>query len=355
MKGALPPKMLSLCLALTAVTGAVLPLTQCLDPAAITASAAVTPTGDSRTPANDQKEIDLGLGVHLYGHSLSLGGSIGVNFYMELDDAVAADGDAYMQFTLPSGDTAKVFVGDADTAAVDGKQYYVFQCKVSAKEMTGTIKAQMFCGSAAGDVYEYTVKEYADYLLANSTEYADAVPLVKAMLNYGAAAQNYFGYLTDSPANVGYKIDLSNISASTIYSDYEQNPIDYSMAGDASFAGATLSLKSEVTLSLYFKSSKTLCFDCYPFTYLTETETTDDGYQILRIRNISAANLFDSFSVEVKDAANAESMFGHLFDVYYSPMDYCYKVLDGGSDKAELQDVCRALYLYAQAAKDYCG
>jgi hypothetical protein len=36
-------------------------------------------------------------------------------------------------------------------------------------------------------------------------------------------------------------------------------------------------------------------------------------------------------------------------------MTYCYNVLGGGSDNDKLENVCRALYLYAQAANNYAG
>ena len=41
---------------------------------------------------------------NLQGYTLTLDGSIGVNFYMDLSNEFAAD-DAYMEFSLPNGDT----------------------------------------------------------------------------------------------------------------------------------------------------------------------------------------------------------------------------------------------------------
>ena len=39
----------------------------------------------------------------------------------------------------------------------------------------------------------------------------------------------------------------------------------------------------------------------------------------------------------------------------YNAMAYCYNVLNGGSYDKNLQNVCKALYLYAQAANNYIG
>ena len=40
------------------------------------------------TYVGDLENINMGEGTHLYGYSLSLDGSIGVNFYMKLEDTV---------------------------------------------------------------------------------------------------------------------------------------------------------------------------------------------------------------------------------------------------------------------------
>ena len=131
---------------------------------------------------------------------------------------VVNDESAYMSFTLPNGTTSKVYVSgtheDGSTAATDttvkdGVTYYVFTCEVAAKEMTSDIKAQMIGnnGEKTGKVYTYTVKEYADYILSHTSaedNYGRAtVLLVKGMLNYGGAAQKYFGYKTDQLASDG--------------------------------------------------------------------------------------------------------------------------------------------------------
>ena len=44
-----------------------------------------------------------GVGARLVGHSVSLEGDIGVNFYMMLSDEIAASNTAYMLFTIPNG------------------------------------------------------------------------------------------------------------------------------------------------------------------------------------------------------------------------------------------------------------
>ena len=161
------------------------------------------------------------------------------------------------------------------------------------------------------------------------------------MLNYGAYSQSYFGYNESSLANEGLSnTDVSSVIAETINKPYVSKGTK--LPDGVTFAGATLSLKSETTLSLYFKGlDVNTAFTCRD----KRVETVKNGgYVVARIRGIKAEKLTDDFIL----------CFGD-YSVKYSPMTYCYNVLGGGSDNDKLQNVCRALYLYAQAAKNYAG
>ena len=107
--------------------------------------------------------------------------------------------------------------------------------------------------------------------------------------------------------------------------------------------GATLSLKSKTTLSLYFRSGQNLTFSCTGRPLETVNE---DGYQIVRIRNIEAKNLSNSFEVNIT-AGDAQG------SVSYSPMNYCYMALKSDTATDALKDVVRALYNYWVAAEAY--
>ena len=287
-----------------------------------------------------------GIGARLGGHSVSLDGDIGVSFYMELSDAVIAHKDtAYMHFTVPTGDGTTeqtMLVKDATTKEWENKTYYVFKCRVAAKEMTSGIKAKIIDGGKSGTEYTYSVKEYADYLLEHAGEREDltkAVPLVKAMLNYGAYAQIYFDKNTDVPANSGLEAadkELGEVNITAPDTDFE-------LPEGVTFEGASLSLRSETTLSLYFKSSKALTFSVDGKTVET---ASGGGYHVARIRGIPAKELQNSFTLDLTAGTAGGS-------ATYSPMNYCYKVLTGGTESESLINAVKALYLYSQAAKRY--
>ena len=293
-------------------------------------------TGDIVLVAHWQQECE-----HLAGHSLSLDGDIGVNFYMDLTDEVIAHKDtAYMKFTVPDGTAVSeknVFVKAAVTDEVDGHTYYVFKCNVSAKEMNSEIKAQIIDGEYEGTEYSYTVRKYAQYILENDDvdEYAAAVPLVRALLNYGAYAQLYFGNNTENLANDGVAYtseELDNVSF--------DNPgiVNGITSDNVTFAGVSLSLESETTLSLYFLSNDGSELNMSCDTNAISCGTAGD-YQIARIRGISANEIGGSYTVTVDGAGT----------VTCSPLTYCALVI-GGTYQKELKDVCRAFVLYYQAA-----
>ena len=288
-----------------------------------------------------------GVGARVAGYTLSLEGDVAVNFYMELDPTIAASETAYMHFTIPNGSKTTELDVPVSQATVKGK-YYIFKCNVAAKDMNATVTGQIIDGEKHGDEYTYSVRDYADYLFDNADEngtdlqkeYAKAAPLVEKMLNYGAYAQKYFAPNTadEDLANVGHVVDISGVTADMIgKSAYTEN-----LNGVAEFSGATLSLKSQTTLSLYFTSDEELTFNC---NYEYETEKQDD-YQIIRIRNIHARNLDYDFKVTV-------SAGGKSGTVRFSPMNYCYNVLNNSSYDAKLQNVVKALYLYYQGATAY--
>lgn len=111
------------------------------------------------------------------------------------------------------------------------------------------------------------------------------------------------------------------------------------MPEGVSFEGATLSLKSQTTLSLYFTSDRDVTLTCKG----RQAETEHNGKEyVIRIRNIASSELGDSFTAAI-NGTDA---------VTYSPLVYCYQAQQTSGD-SKLINTVRALYLYWQAADDY--
>ena len=339
------------------------------------------PDADNDGKCDDCGQYIDGIGAKLAGYSLSLTGNIGVNFYMELSDDVVNDESVYMNFTLPNGTTSKVYVNgnheDGSTATTDttvknGVTYYVFTCEVAAKEMTSDIQAQMIGnnGEKKGTVHTYTVKEYADYILSHmSAEESDinkaTIQLVKGMLNYGGAAQKYFGYKTDKLASDGLTLtgavfnDTSIINIIT--NDANKASVTYDNA-KVTFKSAYLSLNSttDLCVSVQFADDVTVKEDMFAIRCNTD-QISKDQYEVTKVNEencykitlhgVKASQLNEkyAFCVELSDTEYAELAYG--------TNSYAYTVMSSACDNINniesLREVVKALYAYGSCAQEY--
>ena len=339
------------------------------------------PDADNDGRCDNCSAIIDGIGAKLAGYSLSLTGNIGVNFYMELSDDVVNDASAYMNFTLPNGTTSKVYVSgtheDGSTATTDttvknGVTYYVFTCEVAAKEMTSDIKAQMIGnnGEKKGTVYTYTVKEYADYILSHmSAEESDiskaTIQLVKGMLNYGGAAQKYFGYKTDKLASDGLTLTGTVFNDTSIINNItnEANKASVTCANaKVTFKSAYLSLNSttDLCVSVQFADDVTVKEDMFAIWCNTD-QISKDQYEVTKVNEencykitlhgVKASQLNEkyAFYVELSDTEYAELAYG--------TNSYAYTVMSSACDNINniesLREVVKALYAYGSCAQEY--
>ena len=337
--------------------------------------------GDGRCDISDCGAIIDGIGAKLAGYSLSLTGNIGVNFYMELSDDIVNDESAYMNFTLPNGTTSKVYVNGTheegstattDTTVKNGVTYYVFTCEVAAKEMTSDIQAQMIGnnGEKKGTVYTYTVKEYADYILSHmSAEESDiskaTIQLVKGMLNYGGAAQKYFGYKTDKLASDGLTLTGTVFNDTSIINNItnEANKASVTCANaKVTFKSAYLSLNSttDLCVSVQFADDVTVKEDMFAIWCNTD-QISKDQYEVTKVNEencykitlhgVKASQLNEkyAFYVELSDTEYAELAYG--------TNSYAYTVMSSACDNINniesLREVVKALYAYGSCAQVY--
>lgn len=339
------------------------------------------PDADNDGKCDDCGQYIDGIGAKLAGYSLSLTGNIGVNFYMELSNDVVNDESAYMNFTLPNGTTSKVYVSGThedgstattDTTVKDGVTYYVFTCEVAAKEMTSDIQAQMIGnnGEKKGTVHTYTVKEYADYILSHmsadeSLTSRATIQLVKGMLNYGGAAQKYFGYKTDKLASDGLTLTGAVFNDTSIINNITNDANKASVTHDnakVTFKSAYLSLNSTTDLCVYvqFADDVTVKEDMFAIWCNTD-QISKDQYEVTKVNEencykitlhgmkASMLNEKYAFYVELSDTEYAELAYG--------ADSYAYTVMSSACDNINniesLREVVKALYAYGICARNY--
>jgi len=289
-----------------------------------------------------------GITATLAGHSVSLGGQIGMNFYMDLDASVLEDESAYMLFTLPDGSTQSVAVNGGETEIIGGKTYYVFTCEVAAKDMAGTITAKIVRGDGNGGTvegteYTYSVQKYAEALIDSNSATSEQKALAKAMLNYGAYAQKYFdpNVAAEDLANVNHPYSAGEFTVATnALGSYVPTVTDNSATLD--YVGSTLILEADIKVRHYFKLKDGQTYSGNLTQYVAPQENPVDGtYYYYESSGITAAALGDMST----PYTGVEGI-----SISYCPLSYVTTVLANNNqeltDDTALQNLMKALYLY---------
>ena len=261
--------------------------------------------------------------------NLILGDEIAAKFRVSVSNAVASD--AVMYVTDGYGTTQYAL----SEAQKDSNGNYVFTARLAAAQLADTITLQLHSGDQLGPVHSYSALEYAHILLESGyTESTKA--LVKALLNYSAAAQMYFDYNTDKLANAGYvnndAVEIPQLDASNIVSG--------SVDG-INFYGASLVFNSKVSVRFYFTVTGNIAD--YSFN-VSNAPVFKDGMYYVEVANINPQNYADAVELTVNDALT----------VRYNPLMYISRQYYGSSNE-KLSKLVAAMYQYYLTAVDYCN
>ena len=321
-------------------------MTWTTDKAAVTLNA----TGSAKSFTFTAEYASKSPEVSLYGRSITLKDNIDVNYYMEMSDSVF-EHDAYLEFKI-GGQTYKLNASDAAEVNENGKTLYKFSCPVNAAQMSDTIETRIVIDNKTEEEYSYSVKEYATELLSKSNEYPEeTIKLVKALLNYGTAAQNFFKYNTDKPANAGLS-DTDKAVAAADFAAYKaviKTDSANSQSNGLTYYGSSLICKSEMTVRHYFMVNEGCDINNYKFSYVNadgnEVSLTpkkaSDGVYCVDINGIMARNLNSNYACKVTGKNK-----NCIFELDYGPFSYSQKVIDSGNSSNELKNLVNALYWY---------
>ncbi len=314
----------------------------------------ITVNKSAHTDADSDKYCDIcgdiadASGAKHYGSSVTLGGAIGVNFYMELSADTAANADAYMLITI-NGESRQMKVSDAATTTIGSKTYYIFTCKLKATQMADIITAKMVVGSVSSPEITYSVTTYANNIITANKESAETIALIKAMLNYGATAQLNFGYNTDNLANAILSEEdkaiaaIDGIDFSAYTKSYTAN------IEGLTYYGSSLILESNVAIRHYFTFADGASISDYEFKLGTSilTPKYDSKYAMyyVAIPNIPAIRLDDMYTLTVSKIGTTETQ-----DITYGAFSY---ILNIGAQEETVQNVVKAMYWYNIAVEAY--
>ena len=298
--------------------------------------------------------------VSLYGRSITLKDNIDGNYYMEMSDSVF-EHDAYLEFKI-GGQTYKLNASDAAEVNESGKTLYKFSCPVNAAQMSDTIETRIVIDNNTKEEFSYSVKEYASELLSKSSEYpTETVKLVKALLNYGTAAQTFFKYNTGKPANA----ILSDTDKAVAAADFDayKAVIKADSANGAidglTYYGSSLICKSEMTVRHYFILDNGSDINNYKFSYidtegyevsLIPKKVSDGGVYCVDISGIMACSLNKNYVCRVTGMDNSQTI-----ELDYGPLSYAYSVANSKDSSKELMNLMNALYMYSEMARKVNG
>lgn len=305
------------------------------------------------------------------GHSLSLNGDIGVNFFIRLTEEEAAY--ATVDFTwIVNGEekTATVYMSDAEKT----DHGYKATCHIAPAEMTYQITATIeLDGTEHTDIY--AAADYADVILTDSefaSKYvaaenikgkdgdqrlADLRYLVKTMLDYGAKAQIQFK--RDSEVELANKKLVTDDQTSPYYfkpGEVDANSIttgadnmyeaDFSNLG-LEYKGTTIVFLTETSLRHYFKITDQGKFDLVKGSINFGSDekigyTEKNGEIYFELKNIAAADL-DTLCTLIING-----------DPYkYSVLEYVKACLKSTKTSDNMKALAAATYRYNQAANVY--
>ena len=273
--------------------------------------------------------------------STTLGGNIGLNFYVKLSDSLAEDENAYMRFTFDEW-TVDVPVADALKVEMDGEIQYRFTCPINAKNMTDVVTAQMMTGERpVAASKSLAVVTYCNFMIQYGND-PELVSLMKAMLNYGAAAQVLFDHNVDDLANAGLS------EADKQLADVDASAYAASVSGSEegiALASASLILETETSIRIYFRLTGDKTIDAYTFFV--------DGKEVKPVQKGS------EYYVEIADIAAQHLDITHVvtvggITVNYSGLSYVNMVMNNQSVAGEnLVNTAKALFVYNKLAEAY--
>jgi hypothetical protein len=316
--------------------------------------------------------------------SLSFEDEILVNFYYTVSDLTNVTEHGMLVFYSDPG-TADYAAADVvysepiyDTAKA---RYGVTTTGIAAKEMGDTryyvAYAKLTDGTYAySSIYDYSPKKYAMNMLGKDSTSEKQKALCVAMLNYGAAAQTYFGYNTDALMNAELMEEQK-----ALVTAYDASLFNGAVAADSSKIGnftatetgfskrtASVSFEGAFAVNYYFTPSTTVSGDMTmyvwtPEAYANATTLTaanaetvtmvagSNGSYWAQVSGIAAKSLDETYYV----AAVYTDGDGNTYCtgvIAYSLSKYCMKNAAPGK---EMQSLAANTAMYGYYAKVYFG
>ncbi len=253
-----------------------------------------------------------------------------------------------------------------------GNEYVFEYNNIAAKEMNNKIYAVLYAEynfnglTAISPMDEYSISKYAYNKLGKSSTKQALKVLQVDMLNYGAAAQNYFGYNTANLVNASLTAQQKALgtdpSTMNIKSDASESIIS---SPKAKFTGNNLLLGNNVAIVYYmtFDSSvnkNNVTLELSYITVLGEKKTESIPFSQMKLSGYAADEYeYDFLSVRAKDSCRpvtakiCENGRQISNANTYSTQTYAYNKLNKNTTSQKLRTIINALMVYCKSAENY--
>ena len=314
------------------------------------------------------------------GFTLSFEDEILVNFYFTAQNVEASEYGMLVFYNKP----ATPAYGKADDVYAaayvpSGDRYMSQTAGIAAKQMGDTryyaAYAKLDDGSYVySDLYEYSPKKYATNMIGRTTTSENLKALCVAMLNYGAAAQQYFGYRTDDLMNASLTGDQqalvraydAGLFRGPVAADSTKTGIFAATANGFTGRSATVSFEGAFAINYYFAPDDEVFgnmllyyWSAEDYAKVSELSLTNatgkvvmqkqpDGSYWAQVSGIAAKALDDTYYVAgVYNCGTGSCCTGIIA---YSLSRYC---MNNAKDGNVMQDLAAATAMYGYYAKTY--
>ena len=341
------------------------------DEKAATLIVTATSVADPAKSASVNVKVEGSDNAKVVGYSVGLSDMISLNMYTYVPEKFLSDAGANAVFTLADGTVTQQPLSEFKKASYNGVNTVVINTKMVPAYITRSVTMKIVGSDGKeSEGFTYSIYEYAkDYIkyATTETEYQKALPLVKAMLDYGAYSQLFFGVDASNLANYdrvsNLKLTEGNVEQTSCDSVF--NAITNEETGtlgneELIYQNISLICESETSMKLYFQNKNNLTLDQIKEKYAIKVYDSegnvipDDGCDMqvegdlfwIKIKNLGPVKLSSDYTVEFTSEAGTQS--GTV-----SPICYIKKAMK--QDDMNLQNLCKAMYLYNKATLEYIG
>ena len=276
--------------------------------------------------------------------SLSLEDSVDINIYVDnVTDEMVSDG-YYVEYGPDNENVTQVAFSSAEPVSAGKYRFKV--ASFNANQLSCNAFFRVYNGAGEEEkFFEYSVRQYCDSVIADPEQPEGLKNVCRALMAYGYYAVERFGGIEFSAEP--YSDAVSAVEALT-RDDIGVYESSAEYVSPVTGIGASLALKSKTELSLFIKGVSEL--SDYTLT-LGGSDWTDR--EVVESANRCRIIVKGLRPVDLESQIEWTDIDGN--HVSYSPMAYVKYVVTHTAENSEDSDlnVCKALYLYAEAAMDY--